>query len=705
MLRSLMTAVTGVRAHQTMLDVTGNNIANVNTVGYKKDFTVFQDLLYQTTQGATGPGANRGGINPAQVGLGVSVAAIETIHTQGPAQFTGNKTDMMIQGDGFFVLRNGGSRMYSRAGNFVRDAASDLVHSGTGYKVQGYKMERDPLNPQKYLQGSEPVDINIPIGKKMAPRGTSLVDFQCNLDSRSAAYLPIGYMDLPFNEECGTPGNPSGVAKVTINGVEHSMKFWTTPDNGGTAPANGEKYFTITYNDGAAEGKLEMDMLGIKDGLPQLYFPGTTPPATSSEIEIKMPSTAANNNVKVTYDNTTGLLRFKDKATGALHLEMNLQSKMDYASFSVKDKDAKETRVLAEFNEKWPHLSSMGKRELSMTLWYEQEGTPGVKSEVVTVPVKADGTFDFEKLPLTVPGFTAGQLKIIPGSNGSALQFQRVKDLTKEGAALDKAEFETTKQVFIGGFHQTKQTIYDCQGNPQTLEVNFKKITENRWRWEAFLLEGTLNKQTGQCEDASGNVVNKLSSIQPVPSSGELAFCGCGPIGKAYPEESEIEIPFSLEGKTNQKIKLDFSGHGDVLKGVTQFASETTTKAVFQDGYKMGVLNDFNIGRDGTITGLYTNDQTQPVYRLALATFTNPQGLDKQGDAMFRETVNSGQANIDAATVNGKGAVVGGNLEMSNVDLTEEFTRLIISQRGFQANTRVVTTSDQILEEVVNLKR
>ena len=101
MLRSLMTAVTGVKAHQTMLDVTGNNIANVNTTGYKKDFTIFQDLLYQTTQGASRPGDNRSGINSFQVGLGVSVASIETIHSQGAAQYTGNKSDMMINGDGF----------------------------------------------------------------------------------------------------------------------------------------------------------------------------------------------------------------------------------------------------------------------------------------------------------------------------------------------------------------------------------------------------------------------------------------------------------------------------------------------------------------------------------------------------------------------------------------------------------------------------
>ena len=156
---------------------------------------------------------------------------------------------------------------------------------------------------------------------------------------------------------------------------------------------------------------------------------------------------------------------------------------------------------------------------------------------------------------------------------------------------------------------------------------------------------------------------------------------------------------------TNSKIKLNFGGNGDKLNSVTQYASETTTKAVYQDGYTMGVLNDYNVDKDGTISGTFSNGQVQPLYRVALATFPNQQGLEKVGDSAFAPTINSGDANIDAADSGGKGSIKGATLEMSNVDLTEEFTRLIISQRGFQANTRVVTTSDQILEEVVNLKR
>ena len=118
MLRSLMTGVSGVRGHQTLLDVVGNNIANVNTVGFKKSTVTFQDLLYQTSRGASSPQDNRGGINPMQVGLGVNIGAIETIHSQGQLQYTGNRTDMAIQGDGYYVMSDGGRTLYSRAGNF-----------------------------------------------------------------------------------------------------------------------------------------------------------------------------------------------------------------------------------------------------------------------------------------------------------------------------------------------------------------------------------------------------------------------------------------------------------------------------------------------------------------------------------------------------------------------------------------------------------
>jgi flagellar hook protein FlgE len=215
----------------------------------------------------------------------------------------------------------------------------------------------------------------------------------------------------------------------------------------------------------------------------------------------------------------------------------------------------------------------------------------------------------------------------------------------------------------------------------------FKKLTGNRWRWEASF--------PGQ------------DKLFVTPSSGEVVFDdSCKLISPM--DAVPITVDFGMNATSFQTINLDFSGKSfglDVMEGVTQYASESTTKGYYQDGYAMGVLYDYSVSKDGTIVGKYTNDQNIPLYRVALAQFANPMGLEKVGDTMFRQTVNSGMASIDAATENGSGTITGGSLEMSNVDLTEEFTRLIISQRGFQANTRVVTTSDQILEEVVNLKR
>ncbi len=138
MMRSLYSAVSGLRNHQTKMDVIGNNIANVNTVGFKKDRTSFADMLSQTLQGASTPSATQGGTNPMQVGLGVTMGSIDTIMTQGSAETTGKDTDLMIQGDGFFVLNNNGQQVFTRAGNFDTDAKGNLVDVASGAQVQGY---------------------------------------------------------------------------------------------------------------------------------------------------------------------------------------------------------------------------------------------------------------------------------------------------------------------------------------------------------------------------------------------------------------------------------------------------------------------------------------------------------------------------------------------------------------------------------------
>ncbi|MBR1437302.1 MAG: flagellar hook-basal body complex protein, partial [Synergistaceae bacterium] len=299
----------------------------------------------------------------------------------------------------------------------------------------------------------------------------------------------------------------------------------------------------------------------------------------------------------------------------------------------------------------------------------------------------------------------AGQANSTSTRNDT-LNFMVAQTLDAPSAKDQLGSWTSVGATTQGGYHATKATIYDDDGKTHTLEVTYKKITENRWRWEAFIVE----------QDEGGNDI--ISNIVPEPKSGEIEFDGSGRISNAIAEgalrstqnaEVEITIPFSLNGQPNSTVTLNFGGGvgqgGDSLLGVTQFASETTTKPVYQDGYTMGILKNYSVSSNGTITGSYSNGVSIPLYRVALATFANEQGLEKVGNTMFQASVNSGTANIDGAGSNGKGTIMGQYVEMSNVDLTEEFTHLIIAQRGFQANTRVVTVSDQILEEVVNLKR
>ena len=849
MLRSLFTAVTGVRAHQTMLDVTGNNISNVNTTGFKKDNTIFADLMYQANKYASGAGDSRGGINPAQVGLGVSVSAIETIHTQGSGQYTGNPSDMMIQDKGFFVYQSGNQQLYSRSGALTLDSNGDMVMSGQGYKLQGYDMELQPATGE-YQQAAELSTVNIPLGQKIDAKATTRVDYQCNLDSRSSAYLPYGFADLPFNTNAAWNGSTTGRALVSMNGTEYEMAFVTDFNAESNLDGSGVNYFTVSMQNAGQTTDLTFDMTGVngETGLPTLALPkinintegeyvftkevetgdegtfvgwlsdtltfidatddiaaGTVQSTLDTYMPIyKFPGSTPPKYFAVEYDDIAGTMKvrslsFLDAAgndvtnratTAGLAADLesedalggtsikpnptvftyNIKDNMNYTNFRLSGAPTLTTEnaaegepvnvaydFIAEFDESIDRAdginSGMSTSASKMTLWYygwsnadwvaSNNGTeitaevqPRMHKLEATVYFNADGTFDavnwehvnndeapagYRIVAGSVPyggdGDVGPNFQISVGTSSSAsstkdtLNFQQAKSLDIPGDVSSAGEWSTVASTYQGGFHSTKLTIYDDNGKTHTLEVTFKKLTENRWRWEAFLVE---KNEAGE---------DQLVNIIPEPHSGEIEFDGSGRISNAVTSDNqrrgtddthpnaevEIALPFSLEGTPNSVITLNFGGGvgsgGTALEGVTQFASDTTTKPIYQDGYTMGVLKNYSVAIDGVITGSYDNGINIPLYRVALATFANEQGLEKVGDTMFQATVNSGNANIDGATTNGKGKIMSQYVEMSNVDLTEEFTHLIIAQRGFQANTRVVTVSDQILEEVVNLKR
>ncbi|MGQ2801763.1 flagellar hook protein FlgE [Leptospira santarosai] len=253
--------------------------------------------------------------------------------------------------------------------------------------------------------------------------------------------------------------------------------------------------------------------------------------------------------------------------------------------------------------------------------------------------------------------------------------------------------------------HVTTIKTFDDQGIQREFKMEFYKVRDNTWKARLSMTDAT---------QLSADVSGTGGQNTQLPENTELEF-GFTPDGKLVYVSDGVDSMNS--GKLNAKVSFRIAGNPAVqsfdlnlgeagmMDGITQFSSDFTTKAVKQDGYTMGYLESFSIDNSGTITGVFSNGVRQPLARIATAVFNNPAGLDKAGDTMFAYSMNSGEPNIGEAGVQGRGKINAGLLEMSNVDLSDQFTDMIVTQRGFQANSRTITTSDQMIQEVLGLKR
>ncbi|MDR1748605.1 MAG: flagellar hook protein FlgE [Spirochaetaceae bacterium] len=463
MMRSLYSGVSGMQNHQTRLDVIGNNVANVNTTGFKRGRVNFQDMVSQQLSGAAKPTEEIGGVNPKEVGLGMTIASIDTVFTQGSLQTTGISTDMAIQGNGFFVLKNGEETFYSRAGAFGLDSDGTLVNPASGLKVQGWMA--DEVNGTMILNSaSSPEDLIIPVGTKDPARATQNVNFSCNLDKRTPQIL-----------------------------------------------------------EGAAE---------------------------------------------------------EDIRRGTWATDFNI-----YDDFG-------------------------NKHTLNVT---------------------------FTRVP------------------------------------------ETENQW------QAQVDVASAQGVPTDTRVGLND-TENEANTFIFTFDN--NGALASITDAAGNVSPETGRIGVQVS---FAVPGANPDADGNP--------------TRQALNLNMGEIGSMINSITQTASASSSKPYYQDGYAMGYLDNFKIDASGIITGVYSNGTNRTIGQIALASFTNQGGLEKAGDNTYVESNNSGMANINTAGIAGKGTLLAGALEMSNVDLTEQFTDMIVTQRGFQASSKTIQTADTLLDTVLNLKR
>mgnify|MGYP000988687129 CR=1 FL=1 len=530
MMRSLFSGVSGLRAQQTGMDVIGNNISNVNTPGYKASRVTFADIMSQTIQGAAAPQNGRSGTNPKQVGLGTSVASIDILFGNSSMQSTGNNTDLAIQNNGFFIVTDGSSKYYTRAGNFNFDELNNFGYANTGYRVMGWMADASG----SVNTSGQPVPIQITNSTMAAQVSTSLT-FNGNL-AADMATAPIGKTQ-------------SAVQTVYDSlGVGHDV--------------------TTTFVKTAAN----------------TWLVGTTVPDASGAI--------TNRSYQVTFD-TAGKVA------------------------SVQ----------------------------------------GVTAAVPTAP-------------LTIP----------------TLQ-------------LDPTAGNTTTQYY---------TVFDGNGAPHYLKTTFTPTTTpNQWTYsyvdmatpDATPQSGTINYAAGAYTGfgplkVGGSNIAVSITAQNAPAAGAItASSPTYTLGAAGP------LGFNTtSGAAPLSITMDF---GDL----TQTGKTMDVKPPTTDGYASGVLDGKTIDTNGNIIGHFTNSRTQVLGQIALADFDNPGGLTRSGNTMFTESSNSGSPKVGTANTGSRGSINPGNLEMSNVDLAQEFSNMIVTQRAFQANSKIISTTDEMLQELANLKR
>ncbi len=414
MMRSMFSAISGLKNHQTFMDVVGNNIANVNTTGFKQSRVTFQDILSQTLRGASGPQGGRGGVNPEQVGLGVLISGVDTVQTQGTLQSTGKLTDMAIQGDGYFVMSDGKQQFFSRDGAFDLGIDGTLVNPASGLHVSGWSA--DPLTG--VIDTTVPAgNINIPLGAGMTGKASTSLTIKGNLDANNL----------------GGAANAVTLSSTAYDALGNAMPVTLTFTKTSAAAAAPPISWTVTAT-------------------------GAAPYA----------------------------------ATGTTNMQFNGQGK-----------------------------------------------------------------------------------------------------------------------VSAGGTGTITMTLTDGAATPQSITLDLSAMTQ--------------------------------------------------------------------------------------LDAASDLNSNT-------DGASAGSLTTFTVGAAGDITGIYSNGYKQALGQIALASFSNPSGLMKAGGNLFTASANSGTPSIGQPDTAGRGQIATGFLEGSNVDLAQQFTNMIMAERGFQANSRVITTSDEILQDLVNIK-
>ncbi|EEA8802607.1 flagellar hook protein FlgE [Campylobacter jejuni] len=845
MMRSLWSGVSGLQAHQVAMDVEGNNISNVNTTGFKYSRADFGTMFSQTVKIATAPTDGRGGSNPLQIGLGVSVSSTTRIHSQGSVQTTDKNTDVAINGDGFFMVSDDGglTNYLTRSGDFKLDAYGNFVNNA-GFVVQGWNINWDDqtidssrtpqnifIDPGMHIPAAKSTEVaikaNLNSGLNIGTSSRNLyaldsvhgwnnktqrpedendtgttqfyttsknsvevtekgVDagslFNANgtgLNLRDGQGIWVSYADAKFttdkpaNVNVFDPNNHTNQngsifwgdkdntvnLDITLNGVNIQnanirsldeaiayINTFTAPtdtrdgtgvkavkkadgsgiefvnDNADGTTDNmkninltvnqantaGERH-TITWN----AGNNNFTAASAKNGANSVWIPtaaNVNGNAESIQIITAHKYVYSSNPVDIgPMYNPDGGPQFQPGVGNNAPTDPASLNYWNAIQGSLKNSDARTFRTTEDLRE-------LLQRDARYGVDYDGDGSKTYDADdinqAVKVVVTENGNFAISNAneTSTIPA-NAGAGNTQVTTNPKNMSFNITAYSNKQGTVSTNDAFAKIFKAFdgvltVGG--QIKESeqlklsafsagleIYDSLGSKHTLEVQFVKQSTtqdggNEWQMIIRVPEPAEINTTGE---GPTNII-----------VGTARFNNDGSLANYTPKT--INFSPNNGAAPNQQIKLSFgtSGSND---GLVSSNSASTLTGQATDGYTSGNLKPDAIRVDdkGNILGEFTNGKTFAVAKIAMASVANNSGLEEIGGNLFKVTANSGAIVVGEAGTGGRGEMKTSALEMSNVDLSRSLTELIIIQRGYQANSKTISTSDQMLQTLIQLKQ
>ncbi len=608
MMRSLFSGVSGLKTHQTKMDVIGNNIANVNTVAFKSSATSFSDIMYQLMSGASGATATKGGVNPNQIGLGVATGATKvSIAHGGAAQSTGEALDLRLsdtKSTNFFVVNNGTENVFTRSGSFYLDGNGNLAMTSTGYLVMGWQV--DPQTNTIARDVVSPLRIMSPENLTSEPEYTSQAIMKGVLDDT----------DVNVNS---TEGYATTLVFYDNLGYAYTARFAIKkgkdePDSNGVVIKNG---YTIELTNIYSNN--DKDAAGNPVDIYKNYLDQGDPTKVSDYDLFGSPNGTEYDTFKLQASNDGSGYNYQ-KGFGSDTTGDYIVHKSGSHTYGIKVED-----LMSYISTNLHALSESGK--IPSTAVKDEEGHDGV---------------DF--------------------------------DLS--------AMFKGLKSCMSSYDEMTEKPTFTFDSSSQSLKVAYKSTNYSLY----------FNTNDGTFASIDGAAYTDKSSKAYSASSGEDQILKMSTLGSQF---SDINIDFSQ--------MLNYYNGGSSTVGMDTGTAEDASLGA---GKKLGAMTGIAVQQDGKIFGSYDNGNTVLLGQIAVAQFANASGLEQLGDNCYATTLNSGEFDGIGVEITADGSSMEtGQLEMSNVDLSTEFTEMITTQRGFQANSRIITVSDTMLEELTNLKR